>query len=278
MNLDNRAIEDLADIITGDTPDPDKSDYGPSKKLTKYKSGRDLVAFFNNYGYRDVYENGLPDGLSRKKYTILKLKELNNTKQMEKLLNDFVFSRNYINTDFDINRIVKHINTLIKYCGYELMEVNNEYIVTGDGLIKDEPVQIETTFEDIQSKVITEIRNAKYTIWVAVAWFTDNILFKELMAKKQEGLNIQIIVLNDQINSVIQFEKYFETYRVSPFGMCENIFHQKFCIIDLQTVIHGSYNWTKKEHFNKEDITTLKNRELAEQYADRFKELKLLKN
>lgn len=278
MNLDNRAIEDLADIITGDTPDPDKSDYGPSKKLTKYKSGRDLVAFFNNYGYRDVYENGLPDGLSRKKYTILKLKELNNTKQMEKLLNDFVFSRNYINTDFDINRIVKHINTLIKYCGYELMEVNNEYIVTGDGLIKDEPVQIETTFEDIQSKVITEIRNAKYTIWVAVAWFTDNILFKELMAKKQEGLNIQIIVLNDQINSVIQFEKYFETYRVSPFGMCENIFHQKFCIIDLQTVIHGSYNWTKKAQFNKEDITTLKNRELAEQYADRFKELKLLKN
>lgn len=278
MNLDNRAIEDLADIITGDTPDPDKSDYGPSKKLTKYKSGRDLVAFFNNYGYRDVYENGLPDGLSRKKYTILKLKELNNTKQMEKLLNDFVFSRNYINTDFDINRIVKHINTLIKYCGYELMEVNNEYIVTGDGLIKDEPVQIEATFEEIQSKIIAEIKNAKYTIWVAVAWFTDDTLFKELISKKEEGLNIQIIILKDQINSSIPFEKYFETYRISPFGMCDNIFHQKFCVIDLQTVIHGSYNWTKKAKFNKEDITTVKNRELAEQYADRFKQLKQIKN
>lgn len=278
MYLDDKAIEDLADVITGGNPDSDKSDYDPCKNPTPYKRGKDLLAFFNNYSYKDVYKKEFPRDLSRKQYTILKLKELNNTKKMEKLLNDFVFSRNYINTDFDVNQIATHINTIIKYCGYELTKVNNEYVVTGEGLIKDEPVQIEATFEEIQSKIIAEIKNAKYTIWVAVAWFTDDTLFKELISKKEEGLNIQIIILKDQINSSIPFEKYFETYRISPFGMCDNIFHQKFCVIDLQTVIHGSYNWTKKAKFNKEDITTVKNRELAEQYADRFKQLKQIKN
>lgn len=274
MQLDIKAIEDLSSIIIGETLDPNDN----TKRLTPEKTGRQLVDFFNHYGYRDVYNapgvRGLPGNLSKKEYTKSKLRDLNNTKNMEKLLNDFIFSRNYIHSNFDIDHIAKYINTIIKYNGYELIKINDEYKVSGNYLIKEEPVQIEVTFEDIQKKIINEIRDAKYTIWIAVAWFTDDILFKELLLKKEEGVNIQVIILQDEINSSIRFEDYFETYRIRPYGIYDNIFHEKFCVIDLQTVIHGSYNWTKKAQFNKEDITTVRNRELAEQYANRFKELK----
>ncbi|MFM6023723.1 MAG: phospholipase D-like domain-containing protein [Dolichospermum sp.] len=51
--------------------------------------------------------------------------------------------------------------------------------------------------------------------------------------------------------------------------------HNKFCMIDLKTVIHGSYNWTNKARFNKETITTIQDdRETAEKFADQFIQLK----
>lgn len=277
MLLDKKAIEDLANIIIGDTLDPDKIHYDGYKGLTPNKSGPQIVNFFNNYGFRDVYQEAIANKkISRLSYAKSKLEELNGSKKLEKMLNEFVYSRNYIHLDFDVDHIAQHINSIIKYNGYELKKIDNEYIVTGSLLSKEEPIQIEATFENIQSKIIDEIRNAKYIIWIAVAWFTDRVIFDELIQKKQEGLNIQVIVSDDGINSSLPFVDHFETFKISPYSMCDNIFHEKFCIIDLQTVIHGSYNWSKKAQYNKEDITTTKSYELAQKYADRFKELKLL--
>ena len=51
--------------------------------------------------------------------------------------------------------------------------------------------------------------------------------------------------------------------------------HHKFCVIDNQVVLHGSYNWsTNAEMKNDEDITvTLGDLELATKYSLRFREL-----
>lgn len=48
----------------------------------------------------------------------------------------------------------------------------------------------------------------------------------------------------------------------------------KFCIIDLQTVIHGTFNWTKAANYNKESISIDTNRTTAEAFADEFIKLK----
>lgn len=51
--------------------------------------------------------------------------------------------------------------------------------------------------------------------------------------------------------------------------------HHKFCVIDNQIVIHGSYNWsTSAEMKNNEDITiTYGDLDLATTFSIRFKEL-----
>lgn len=280
MKLDDKSIEQLVPVINGDIRDCDEPEF--SLGLTIYKNGLQLVSLFNNYGYpKDVYNaegvRGLPDNLSRSQYTKSRLTGINNTKHLENLINNFVFSRNYTNTDYDIDAIAIYINNIIKYNGYELKLIDDEYIVTGNSLLPGETMEVEPTFEYIQNKIIEEIRNAKYTIWVAVAWFTDDILFNELIEKKKQGVNIQIIVSDDSINSKIKFEEYFETHRIKDFNCAKNIFHSKFCVIDLETVIHGSYNWTKRAQFNKEDIVTIKNSPLtAKKYADTFINLKLM--
>ncbi|EGT2203407.1 DUF1669 domain-containing protein [Clostridioides difficile] len=267
MKLDEFTINKLVEIINGESIN--------GEQITPYNSGRQLVELFNEYGFRDIYGSGFP---SRRDYTKDKLKQINGTKEIEKFINNFVHSRQYIDSSFDVNIIVDKVNTYINYNGYKLEKFDNEYIVTGEGLLKDDAVEVKVTFENIQEEIIKEIRKAKYIIWVAVAWFTDRVLFDELIKKKQEGVNVQVIVIDDEINrnSGLNYEEHFETQRKRKFGVFgENILHHKFCVIDLNTVIHGSYNWSKKAQYNDESIDILKNQEHAQKYADRFKELKL---
>ena len=93
--------------------------------------------------------------------------------------------------------------------------------------------------------------------------------------KKQEGVNVRPIVLDDEINKKygFKYEDYFETKRAQPKGTFKNIMHHKFCVIDLKTVVHGSYNWTNKARWNKETISIDVSRELAEKFAAEFIEV-----
>ncbi|WP_081324548.1 phospholipase D-like domain-containing protein [Vibrio splendidus] len=50
--------------------------------------------------------------------------------------------------------------------------------------------------------------------------------------------------------------------------------HNKFCIIDLYKVIHGSYNWTSNAQYNNESITIMESRDLAEEFSRQFIELR----
>jgi phosphatidylserine/phosphatidylglycerophosphate/cardiolipin synthase-like enzyme len=137
-------------------------------------------------------------------------------------------------------------------------------------------IKLDVHFEKIQQQITEQIQSAKFTIWVAVAWFTDNVLFEHLILKNKQGVNVQLIIIDDDINgkSGLNYEKEFETYRIRKTGRYENMMHNKFCIIDLKTVIHGSYNWTKKAQYNNEAITVLNNYKKTEEFADQFIHLK----
>lgn len=160
--------------------------------------------------------------------------------------------------------------------GYALNDVK---ITPGALRVSDESVRLtEVYFEEIQSQILEHIRSAKYTIWVAVAWFTDNILMEALIEKVKQGINVQAIVYDDEINQPYfsQYEDKFEVIKAKPHGYYQNNkMHNKFCVIDLKTVIHGSFNWTIKAQYNKETISIESaNRQFAEQFADEFIKLK----
>jgi len=243
-----------------------------------YRKGSELVDLFNRFGAEDVYEGGFP---SRKDYTLEKLKQINGTKQLELLLNEIVYSREYIGTDLDIYSVfVEPMNEIIKYCGYKFEKnEQDEFIVTGEGLIPDETIAIQTSFENIQREILQQLDQAQFTIWVSVAWFTDRVLFEKLKEKAAQGVNVQVILNNDDTNrkTGFDFESHFEIHRKDGFGAYQNnILHEKFCVIDLKTVINGSYNWTKNAAFNQENINIIHNQATAEAYAKRFIENKRL--
>ena len=161
-----------------------------------------------------------------------------------------------------------------KYPERELDELLNA-IQNGDDL------NLISKFEDIREVIKTEINKAQFLIWVAVAWFTDKELANILYSKSKEGINVQIIINNDKINSVIgeKLSKYFETYLMPQNESFSKLMHHKFCVIDLKKVIHGSYNWTNKAQYNNETISLIENKTMAEEFAMEFLKVKrLLKN
>ncbi|WP_190284892.1 phospholipase D-like domain-containing protein [Bacillus sp. S3] len=255
-----------------------------------YFSGPQLVKLFESVGFEDMYVmskgfvgNDLRKsnmGLSRKEYVIDRLKRINSSKKLKEFIELFINAvlidlDQYTIGDTEEKVFVANLNKIIKSNRYSIEKIEDRYCVMGNDTY-DEPVKLETHFEDIQNQIIEEIKRAKYTIWVAVAWFTDQKLFEELVQKKKEGLNVQVIVIDDDINRKygFRFEDHFETYRLPEHGMFKNIMHNKFCIIDLNTVISGSYNWTKKAQYNDESIDIKHSREATEPYATKFIELK----
>ncbi|MDO4517931.1 MAG: phospholipase D-like domain-containing protein, partial [Bacillota bacterium] len=159
--------------------------------------------------------------------------------------------------------------------------VSDEYmladVIFKPGTMVDyEDVSQEVLFENIQKQIVEEIRNAKYVIWIAMAWFTDPVLYRELIKKKRQGLTIEIVVDDNSKNRNAEFclDDEFPTHWVTIESLYKNIMHDKFCIIDLKTVIHGTFNWTKAANYNKETISIDRNRTTAEEFADEFMKLK----
>ena len=123
-------------------------------------------------------------------------------------------------------------------------------------------MQIESHFSNIRQRIVNEIELAKTTIQVAVAWFTNNLLFDKLCQKLTEGVSVELIIIDDEINNRIgglDFQKFIKLGGTLYYGNAETPMHNKFCIIDNNVLINGSYNWTYfAESINYENIIIFK--------------------
>lgn len=134
----------------------------------------------------------------------------------------------------------------------------------------------DVIFNEIQDTIIQGIRSAKYIIWIAVAWFTDIDIFEELVQKQLEGIDIKVIISDDKGNDLLidKLADKFELVKVPKTGYwSNNLMHDKFCIIDLEYVMHGSYNWSKNAQYNDETLATALDRDFVYKFTDEFKRL-----
>ena len=139
-------------------------------------------------------------------------------------------------------------------------------------------METEAIFENIAERIQQEIISAESSIFIAVAWFTNQMLFDELIVKAKKGCKVSLIISNDEINSnsSINYENLnigsSQVFKIGD-GRKE-LMHHKFCVIDHDIVITGSYNWSYKAENNFENIViTSDDSSLAEQFITEFNEL-----
>lgn len=131
----------------------------------------------------------------------------------------------------------------------------------------------EVIFENIEQRIIKEIKDAHYAIFVSVAWFTNKKLFNALLEKAKNNCYVSIIIQLDEINSQSGIDySQIEIGRSECFKISKDaeLLHDKFCVIDFKKVITGSYNWTYKAAHNSENILILDDPTVATQYISRF--------
>ena len=137
MKLTDFTIKHLAKIICGDCG------------YTPYLSGPRLVELFNRHGSRDTYGQGFP---SRWAYTEEKLKAINDSTEMIKLIEEIIDHRNFYDTKFNIEEAVEKVNELLKFDGYIINKVGAAYKVTSFEGIEIQPENIE----EIENEYISE--------------------------------------------------------------------------------------------------------------------------
>ncbi len=142
---------------------------------------------------------------------------------------------------------------------------------------------INSRFKEIRKYIKNELDKANTSIIIAVYWFTNFELFDIIYQKQLSGVKCQLIIHNDYINNRntgLPFQKFIDAVGKFFFSDEENPMHNKFCIIDNQVLINGSYNWTYyAENKNRENILIIKNEPevIASFEAEFFQLIDLLK-
>ena len=121
---------------------------------------------------------------------------------------------------------------------------------------------VEHYSHKIQNVIQKELFKAQKSIKIAVAWFTNDLLFQPLLLKLQTGVSVELILNKDDINNSteneIDFNAFVEAGGALHWNRTKTLMHEKFCIIDDSVVIYGSYNWTNKAEYNDESIAVSK--------------------
>jgi len=124
--------------------------------------------------------------------------------------------------------------------------------------------------------IIGELNKAKKEILVQAYSFTSQAIAKALVDAHKRGVRTEIILDKSQ-----RTEKYSAADFTSHMGVstyidgAHAIAHNKIMIIDNETVITGSFNFTKAaEERNAENLLIIRSKQLAKDYLDNWEKHK----
>lgn len=259
MKLTDLLIQKIVPIVLGGTPD-----------MPTYRKLKDLVMLFQRYGRQEIYyfnSGGTIDPrtgrtYSRTDYTTMALRDLNNTP----ILYDFVIEQ------LNIDIYHEDLKNLLVQQGYNVEYTAGQWIISNMDY-SNTTTSVTISFRENRDKILIALNNARVSIDIAMAWFTSDAFLPILIAKQEEGVRIRIILNNDGINQTRGCDLHsFEVKMIR--GQHGGIMHNKLCVIDNQTVITGSYNWSENaESRNVENVATITDNTIASEASVEFQHL-----
>ena len=128
---------------------------------------------------------------------------------------------------------------------------------------------------DPEGAVIQELDKAKGTIDMAMYYFTDRDLANAVIDAHDRGVRVRIYLDKDQEEAKYSKSRYMVKHGV-PVLYSSNpyIMHHKFCVIDNEVVVTGSYNWTASAGTrNNENLLVIHDAKITDEYSAEFNRL-----
>lgn len=255
MKISPLAIEKLAPLIIGSL------------------KGREIVAIFQEYGFNEVYDDqGMPDigktndqRPTKTEYMRKRMADISGKSEMRDLVTRFVTDNPWAQEQF---------NDILAREGFSVEFLDGAYFVKGGVIDKTDPVRNHAHFLDIQNKILPELDRARVSIRVVMAWFTNETLFNKLVEKHKQGVDVVVAIYDDGINRKHGIEISKVPHVLIKRGKRGGLMHNKFCVIDNQVTITGSYNWTDNaETRNDENVTVAYDNNQASDYSVELRHL-----
>lgn len=117
----------------------------------------------------------------------------------------------------------------------------------------------DVIFNDFYWYIREALLQARYDVKIAVAWLNFKIYSDIFSILLKKHVKLQIIINDDFINS--KHDEVIECLRKNgaviykrKMPTTKQYMHEKFCIIDNERVLNGSYNWSLNANKNFENL------------------------
>lgn len=121
--------------------------------------------------------------------------------------------------------------------------------------------------------VVESLNKATNSVLVQAYSFTSAPIAKALVDAHKRGVDVRVILDKSNKTATYSSADFVAHAKIATFIDAKHaIAHNKIMILDGQTVITGSFNFTKAaEQSNAENLLVIHDKELAEKYAANWK-------
>jgi len=143
--------------------------------------------------------------------------------------------------------------------------------------VDDTPLDIYFSPDDhVQSRLVKLLSNARLSIYFLAYSFTADPLGEAIRERAKAGLKVSGVMDAEQMRTNVGTE--YDAFRAAGLDVRldgeAGLMHNKVLIIDNQTVVMGSYNFTASaEKTNDENVIVIHNPEIAGYYMDEFRRI-----
>lgn len=161
----------------------------------------------------------------------------------------------------------------VQKCDKDVNEALNQFFSKGIVIGAAKPIKNDILFNNIANGIIEDLNKARVSIHVAMAWFTNQVLADKLVEKFNEGVDVKVVSFEHPVNTRFGVNIGAIPHKIIR-GTRGGTMHDKFCVIDNQFVITGSYNWSDNaENKNDENVTIMRDYKSASDYSVEFRRL-----
>ncbi|MGB8212161.1 MAG: phospholipase D-like domain-containing protein [Anaerolineales bacterium] len=134
-------------------------------------------------------------------------------------------------------------------------------------------VQVENYFspvDNVMDKLVAYVQGAKKSIRFMIYTYTDTALANAMIGRYQAGVDIEGVIESQDALEGALVPLFCANLRVKLDGN-PYIMHHKVIVIDDDTVITGSFNFTKSaDQINDDNVLVIHDPDLAKQYLQEF--------
>ncbi|MBL7857392.1 MAG: DUF1669 domain-containing protein [Cyclobacteriaceae bacterium] len=123
--------------------------------------------------------------------------------------------------------------------------------------------------------IIRQMNAAIHQLSICVFTISDDAISKAILDTHQRGVGVRIITDNDKSLDIGSDIEHLAGQGIPvKIDNTSNHMHHKFMVVDDQSVITGSYNWTSSAaRFNHENIVLMQEQRVVTNFQDEFENL-----